>query len=235
MNTVSKPTRRAFGKLALSGAAAPAVLARVPATVPAWPPGIKLSVQVPTNPSDDDLRFVRQLGVEYVNIPTGGKDATLNTFVGLKQRVEAAGLKVWNIGNSNVHNMEEVTLNRSGRDEKIEEYKQYLHNLARAGIYYTTYAHMGNGIWSTEPELARGGAKARAFDLARADKGYWAGKVFQGPVTHGRLYTEEEIWENYKYFIKQVVPLAETLGIRIGIHPDDPPVPELGGVPRCIF
>ena len=36
-------------------------------------------------------------------------------------------------------------------------------------------------------------------------------------------------------FIRQVVPVAEELGIRIGIHPDDPPVPELGGVPRCIF
>jgi len=31
------------------------------------------------------------------------------------------------------------------------------------------------------------------------------------------------------------VPVAEELGLRIGIHPDDPPVPELGGVPRCIF
>ena len=66
-------------------------------------------------------------------------------------------------------------------------------------------------------------------------KGYWAGKVFEGPLTHGRKYTKEELWENYTYFIKQVVPVAEELGIRIGIHPDDPPVPELGGVPRCIF
>ena len=59
--------------------------------------------------------------------------------------------------------------------------------------------------------------------------------MFEGPLTHGRKYTKEELWENYTYFIKQVVPVAEELGIRIGIHPDDPPVPELGGVPRCIF
>jgi mannonate dehydratase len=38
-----------------------------------------------------------------------------------------------------------------------------------------------------------------------------------------------------RYFIKQVVPVAEEFGVRIGIHPDDPPVPELGGIPRCIF
>jgi mannonate dehydratase len=225
-----------FTRLALAGAAAPA-LAPPPAraSVPDWPPGIKLSVQVPAEPSDEDLRFVRQLGVEYVNIPSGGQQATLDHFVRLKQKVQSADLKVWNIGNSNVHNMPEVTLNLAGRDEKIEEYKRYLKNLAQAGIFYTTYAHMGNGIWSTEQELTRGDAKARAFDLAKADKGWWVGKIFEGPLTHGRKYTEEEIWENYKYFIRQVAPLAESLRIRIGIHPDDPPVPELGGVPRCIF
>jgi len=131
--------------------------------------------------------------------------------------------------------MEEVTLNLPGRGKKIEEYKTYLRNLGKAGIYYTTYAHMGNGIWSTEREFTRGGASARGFDLAKAERGNWAGKVFKGPLTHGRKYTKEEIWDNYIYFIKAATPVAEQEGIRIGIHPDDPPVPELGGVPRCIF
>ena len=66
-------------------------------------------------------------------------------------------------------------------------------------------------------------------------KGYWDKAVFEGSLTHGRKYSKEELWDNYTYFIKQIVPLAEELGMRIGIHPDDPPVPELGGVPRCIF
>jgi mannonate dehydratase len=90
--------------------------------------------------------------------------------------------------------MPEVTLNLPGRDQKIEEYKTYLRNLAKAGIFYTTYAHMGNGIWSTAREATRGGAPARAFNLSKADKGVWAGKVFEGPLTHGRAYSQEEIW-----------------------------------------
>jgi len=200
-----------------------------------WPPGIKISLQISTNATDEDLQFAQQLGVGYVNIPTGGDRATLENFIHLKQRVEAAQLKVWNIGNSNVHNMPEVTLNLPGRDQKIEEYKNFLRNLAKAGILYTTYAHMGNGIWSSARESTRGGAPARAFNLEKNPKGNWSGKVFEGPLTHGRKYTPEELWENYTYFIKQVVPVAEELGMRIGIHPDDPPVPELGGVPRCIF
>ena len=124
---------------------------------------MKISLQVPTDPGEEDLQFARQLGIEYVSIPSGGSQATLENFRRWKKRVEDAGLKVWNIGNSNVHNMPEVTLNLPGRDQKIEEYKQYLRNLAQVGIFYTTYAHMGNGIWSSEPQTTRGGAPARVL------------------------------------------------------------------------
>src|SRR5713226_6034029 len=195
-------------------------------------PGIKISLQIPGDFTAEDLVFAKQLGVECVSIPTRG--GTYETFACYKQRVEAAGLKVANIGNANVHNMPEVTLNLLGRDQKIEEYKQYLRDLARAGIFYTTYAHMGNGIWSSQRETTRGGAAARAFRLETA-KGSWNGKAFESPLTHGRKFTKKELWDNYTFFIKRVAPVAEELGIRIGIHPDDPPVPELGGVPRCIF
>ena len=80
------------------------------------------------------------------------------------------------------------------------------------------------------------GASAREFDQNSPDaRGNWDGKVYTGPLSHGREFTTEEIWENYTYFIKQVAPVAEENGVRIGIHPDDPPVPVLAGVPRCIF
>src|SRR5882724_10491000 len=231
--------RRGFIKLAVSAAAAGSVWnpseAATAMKLEPLSPGIKVSLQISTYATDEDLQFAQQLGVQYVNIPTTGRRATLENFIRLKQRVEAAKLKVWNIGNMNVHNMPEVTLNLPGRDKKIEEYKTFLRNLAKAGIFYTTYSHMGNGIWSSARETTRGGASTRAFDMEKDPKGHWSGKAFKGPLTHGRQYSKEEIWENYTYFIKQVVPVAEELGMRIGIHPDDPPVPELGGVPRCIF
>ena len=224
--------RRDFGKAALAGAVA--VRPGAPA-VRKKASGIHLSVQVSADPGEEELQFVRQLGGEYVNIPGNGATATLENFLRLRKKVEAAGLKVWNIGNTSVHNMEEVTLNLPGRDAKIEEYKRFLRHLGGAGLTYTTYAHMGNGIWSTEREFTRGEAPARAFDAAKGGKGTWGGKVFEGPLTHGRVYSEKEIWDNYTYFIKAVAPVAEEQKVRIGIHPDDPPVPVLGGVPRCVF
>ncbi|MFB3922554.1 MAG: mannonate dehydratase [Terriglobia bacterium] len=233
------PGRRKFAKLALTGAlGGPGVLARSlrPAALnPEFSPGVKICAQLSGDSPDEDYEFVRQMGVEYVSIWTRGSQATLENFRRLKEKTEGFGIKVWNIGNVNVHNMPEVTLNLPGRDDKLEEYKSYLRHLGKLGIHYTTYAHMGNGIWSSENESTRGGASARAYDAAKNPKGYWDGKVFTGPLSHGRRYTKEEIWANYTYFIKAVAPVAEQEGVRIGIHPDDPPAPELAGVPRCIF
>jgi mannonate dehydratase len=81
----------------------------------------------------------------------------------------------------------------------------------------------------------RGGAISRAFHIEQGGKGYWIKESWEGPLSHGREYSEQELWDNYTYFIKQVVPVAEEAGVFIGIHPDDPPVYSLGGVPRCIF
>lgn len=226
-------SRRTFNHFLAAGAisALPAIGCTSP-SFHAPPASIKISLQVPIDFTDEDLTFARQLGVGYVSVPTRG--GTYETFVRIKNRVESAGLRVANIGNLSVHNMPQVTLNLQGRDEKISEYLDYLRNLGKAGIDYTTYAHMGNGIWSSERGRTRGGAPARTFDLHTA-KGSWDGRSFEPPLTHGRIYTADELWDNYTYFIRKVAPVAEDSGVRIGIHPDDPPVPVLGGVPRCIF
>jgi mannonate dehydratase len=74
------------------------------------------------------------------------------------------------------------------------------------------------------------------LDLSSPNRrGNWGGRSYTEPLSHGRVFTKDEIWENYTYFIKQVAPVAEEAGVKIGIHPDDPPAPVLAGVPRCIF
>jgi mannonate dehydratase len=233
------PDRRQFGQAALGGAVGAYALARADiqssTAEPQVSPGIKLCAQSSAKPSDEQLLFLKQIGAQYVSVASSPDLRTAEGFIQIKKRYADAGITVWNIGNTDVHNMPEVTLNLPGRDSKIEQYKQYLRNLARAGIHYTTYAHMGNGIWSSGRGQTRG-ASAREFDLSSPKKrGVWAGKNWYEPLSHGRVFTEDEIWDNYKSFIKQVVPVAEEARIRIGIHPDDPPVPVLAGIPRCIF
>src|ERR1700729_363640 len=198
------PDRREFVKLAVGGALSAAGVFASPrtasATVHQSAPGIKLCAQATAKPTDDDLLFLNQMGAEYVSVGSLPDQRTAEGFLEIKKRYADAGITVWNIGNTSVHNMPEVTLNLPGRDQKIEEYKQYIRNLGKAGIYYTTYAHMGNGIWSSGRAEIRG-ASAREFDMASPKrKGSWNGQSWQEPLSHGRGFTPEEIWDNYTPF-----------------------------------
>jgi len=46
--------------------------------------------------------------------------------------------------------------------------------------------------------------------------------------------TEEELWENLQYFLDEVVPVAEEAGVKLALHPDDPPISPVRGVPRLV-
>lgn len=198
-------------------------------------PFMKIAFQGKPEPEENDLKFIQQMGVGYVVLWTNGQKASYEYYNSRRELYEAAGIKVYGFGSYDVHNQDAIVLGLPERDAKIEEYKQHLRNLNKAGIHYTTYAHMANGIWSTGRETTRGAAGTRGFNLEEAKVGTWIDKKYEGPLTHGRKYTKDEIWANYEYFIKQAAAVAEEQNVKIGIHPDDPPVPELGGIPRCIF
>ena len=108
--------RRKFGQIVLGGTLGAAGLftstARSPATVRQNAPGIKLCGQFPPQPTGDDLLFLNQIGVEYVSVASTPDLRTAEGFLQIKKRYADAGITVWNIGSSSVHNMPEVTLDR---------------------------------------------------------------------------------------------------------------------------
>ena len=110
------------------------------------------------------------------------------------------------------------------RDEAIEKViKMFpiMDALDLRTICFNFMAHIG---WlrtsSTVPE--RGGAHVTEFNM----------KDF---TDTGASITEDELWYNYEYFIRAVIPHAEKYGIKLALHPDDPPVPRLGGVSRIMI
>src|SRR5260370_10478914 len=111
MLSIMEVTRRVFSSAAIGAAFTP-----VGKTRPIEPlsAGIKISMQVDEHVTDDDLAWIKQMGVDYLNVQTGKGRATLENFLAIKKRVEAAGLKVWNIPNNDNRNIEEITLNLPG-------------------------------------------------------------------------------------------------------------------------
>ena len=114
-------------------------------------------------------------------------------------------------------------LGKDGRDQQIEAYKRIIQAVGRAGIPVLGYNWMINGVWrSTYANRIRGGAKATAFDYDL---------MKNAPLIADREYSEDEFWDYYEYFIRRVISAAEAEGVRLSIHPNDPPVERLGGLP----
>ncbi len=110
------------------------------------------------------------------------------------------------------------------RDKSIEKVIKMLpimRSLDIDTICFNWMAHIGWLRTSSNIE-ERGGAFVTGFDMAD----------FRDT---GKQITEKELWDNYEYFLKAVLPEAEKYEIKLALHPDDPPVLKLGGVSRIMI
>lgn len=123
--------------------------------------------------------------------------------------------------------MTRIKLGLPGRDEDIASYRQMLANMGQVGIRLLCLNFMaGIGWHRTRTAVStRGGALITAFDATEAEA--------LGPTEYGTV-SQEAIWRNFRYFIRAVAPVAEKAGVRMGLHPDDPPVPSLRGIGRVL-
>ena len=187
---------------------------------------IRIAERMSPDPTEEELNYFRNMGIDAATIWTTLDRATFEYMASIKERLEAWNIELWNVGVRDLHCDSDIVLGSKEFPKKIEQYKKYLRNLGRAGIGYTTYAHMANinipqyyqtGIGETRGLPTREFVQKDAVDL---------------PLSHGRVYSEQEVWKTLIEFIRQVVPVAEDSGVRIGLHPDDPPIPVLGGIGR---
>ena len=203
-----------------------------------------------TGLSEEALTFGAQLGLYSVR--TGGASLGLTEINGVlggerTARPGRAGRGARDAAGSDrecaaqLHR--KILLGLPGRDEQIENYQQTIRNMGRAGIPILGYHFMPNSVWRTPLAAGRGGAGVTAFDLAIVGTATAAERrsftnpgnaaidaVFAQAIA--TTVTADEMWANYEYFIRAVLPVAEEAGVRLALHPDDPPVPMLGGVAR---
>ena len=127
------------------------------------------------------------------------------------------------------------------REETLAHYRELLESMAKLDIRLLCYNFMVGQGWSrTGVREGRGGAKATYFSIKDAEEFKVQSLKFKEdggvenlkPSTLNLKLTEEQVWANYAYFIRAVMPTAERLGIRMGLHPDDPCLPSLGGYAR---
>ena len=151
------------------------------------------------------------------------------TLKSIVSRLASAGLKVVGLEGdpfdmSPIKNFGERGMGNGEREEALAHYRELLESMARMGIKLLCYNFMvGTGWARTGVREGRGGAKATCFRLADVPEAGRGGEL--------RL-AAEQVWANYEHFVKAVMPTAERCGVRMGLHPDDPCLPSLGGYAR---
>ncbi|HEY8832287.1 MAG TPA: mannonate dehydratase [Gemmatimonadaceae bacterium] len=204
-------------------------------------------------PSDPiSLAYIRQIpavrGIvgALFDIPVGER-WPLDRIAALREEVERHDMSLAVIESIPVH--EDIKLGRPTRDRVIDNYCESIRNMGRAGVPVLCYNFMPVFDW-TRTELERrldDGSTALAFDdaalsridLSRgtADLPGWATAYSADEL--GRLLDayksvdESRLWDNFAYFLERVVPVAASSGVKMALHPDDPPW-SIFGLPRII-
>ncbi len=189
-----------------------------------------------SNFDDELLSFYQTIGVDMIHLDirsggvskTGsglgqdlrdGRDCT-EVFEQAREKVESHGLKLNNIF---MPAWDEITLGQPDMDQKIEAWCRMLESLGRAGIPHLGWNFKPMGNFRTTSDIGRGGVKYSTFD--------YEAFMQNRPHLHQPPVPEEAMWERLEKFLKAVIPVAEKAGVRMALHPDDPPVPEpLAGV-----
>lgn len=195
--------------------------------------------------TDEKLRFAQQIGVRGVQmntprLPGEGRWAA-GDLRALVEKCEAYDLTLEAIENVPIHFYDKAMLGLPGRDEQIANYQATIRAMAEAGIPILGFHWIPNSVWRTSREApGRGGAHVTAFDMAAVEAAGGARQFVAKTDEHlaslvvedEPVLTHDQMWDNYAYFMNAVLPIAEEVGVKLALHPDDPPVPMLGGVPR---
>ena len=179
--------------------------------------------------NDDLMAFIKQVGVDdfLMNTPKLPGDARweYEDLVSLKNKADKADLRLMALENVPISFYDKIMLGLNGREDQLQNMIHTVRNMGRARIPILGYHWIPNGVWRT-PKMAtlRGGAQSTRFTQSDHDN---------EPPTHGRIYTHDEMWSNYCWYIERLLPVAEDSNVRLALHPDDPPTANtLGGIAR---
>jgi mannonate dehydratase len=180
------------------------------------------------------LRWLKQLGCRHVifqgtdDVDRGGKGFwTADDVAPIKKNCDTAGLALESMMIP-IDSYKQARFGQAGRDEEIENVCRTIRAVAEVGVPMMEWRFWPDFYWDERvgyyETRGRGEAGLRAFDYGRINDAK--------PFDEIGVVGEEEMWERFLYFARPICVAAEKAGIRLSMHPNDPPVRSMRGVAR---
>lgn len=179
--------------------------------------------------TETNLKLAKQMGVTDIVSGIGPREGesvvSFRELLYRKNQVADAGLQ-WSVIES-IPMPDCIKLGLPGRDEALENWIASLRNIGAAGIPIICYNWMAVYGWirTSTTTRVRGDALATSYNHEQFQR---------GPVSPIGEVSEETLWATLEYFLKAVVPVAEEVGVKLAMHPDDPPLSPVRGVGRIM-
>jgi mannonate dehydratase len=165
----------------------------------------------------------------------------LEELIRLREQAQAEGLKIEAVENFDPAHWHDVLLDGPKRLQHLENVKTIIRRLGQAGIPIIGYNFSIAGVCGrvTGP-FARGGALSVGMDGpldTPMPNGMVWNMVYDPNAPPGTVpaITQEELWQRLRAFLEEVVPVAEKAGVKLALHPDDPPMRTMRGQPRLVY
>lgn len=188
---------------------------------------IKVETNCSSKMTDEEMRRVQGMGIEYLAANFVGEDACYDGIVRFQERAARYGLKISNAGCPQLQKCPSIHLGKPDRDEWIEKYNEFTRALGKAGVSVNYIAWQPNGIFRTKIGAGKYNHSQNSF-LCDLDE------IKARPIANDREYGEDEIWSNFQYFLDKALPVCEEANVKLALHPNDPPIESVGGV-HCLI
>lgn len=172
--------------------------------------------------------LAKQMGIGYAVGPLPWEEKEpwgFEALLHMKRRFEDFGLRLTVIESMPPSN--HIKLGTPERDAEIETFQRFVENMGALGIEVLCYNFMAQFNWfrTSTTTRTRGGALVSSYDHSL---------MRDAPLTEAGIVTEERLWDNLKYFLERIVPVAEQAKVKLALHPDDPPISPIRGVSRIL-